>query len=161
MVADAINEILTKNPGRKIAIVSDHGMTFMSQLCDGLNLAGFQSDHGGRIAIKKAGSAINDEKYIILGDGKTICALKHESLCAKIPKGSGCHGGCTPEEVLVPIFIVSNQPNVKTWTAVLKNIGVSISNPFVSFTIKGLKNNEIPYLNYNGVIYAVSKVKGY
>ena len=158
IVADSVNDVLTKNPGRKIAIVSDHGMTFMSQLCDGLNLAGYQSDHGGRIAIKKSGAATNDEKYIVLGDGKTICALRHESLCSKIPKGSGCHGGCTPEEVLVPIFIISNQPNVKTWTAVLKTIEVSISSPYVSFVIKGLKNNVVPYLTYNGENYAVSKV---
>lgn len=160
VVADAINDILTKNPGRKIAIVSDHGMSFLPQLCEGLNLAGFQSDHGGRLAIKKSGTATNDEKYVVLPDGKTVCALRHESLCAKIPKGSGCHGGCTPEEVLVPIFIISNQPNVKTWTAVLKTMEVSTSSPFVKFAIKGLKAGQTPYLLYNGMKYVVGKVVG-
>lgn len=157
VVADAINDILTKNPGRKIAIVSDHGMSFLPQLCEGLNLAGFQSDHGGRLATKKSGTATSDEKYVVLPDGKTVCALRHESLCAKIAKGSGCHGGCTPEEVLVPVFIVSNQPNSQSWTAVLKTIEVSTANPYVIFAIKGLKVAQKPYILYNDKKYALNK----
>lgn len=160
VVKEAIYDILAKNPGRKIAVVSDHGMSFLSQLCEGLNLAGYQSDHNGRLAIKKSGFAIADEKYVVLEDGKTICSLRHESLCAKIPTGSGCHGGCTPEEVLVPIFIISNQPNVKTWTAVLKSMEVSTSNPFVKFTIKGLKGDQTPYVIYKGIKHVVGKVIG-
>lgn len=160
VVKDAICDILAKNPGRKIAIVSDHGMSFLPQLCEGLNLAGYQSDHNGRLAIKKSGLATADEKYIVLEDGKTICALRHESLCAKVPTGSGCHGGCTPEEVLVPIFIISNQPNVKTWTAVLKTMEVSTSSPFVKFAIKGLKAGQTPYIIYKGVKHVVGKVIG-
>ena len=160
IVKSAINDILSKNPGRKIAIVSDHGISFLSQLCEGLNLAGYQSDHYGRLAIKKSGFATADEKYVLLEDGKTICALRHESLCAKVPTGSGCHGGCTPEEVLVPIFIISNQPNVKNWTAVLKSIEVSTASPFVKFTIKGLKADQTPYVLYNGIKYVVGKMIG-
>ena len=159
-VKNTIYDILAKNPGRKIAIVSDHGMSFLPQLCEGLNLAGYQSDHNGRLAIKKSGLATADEKYIVLEDGKTICALRHESLCAKVPTGSGCHGGCTPEEVLVPIFIISNQPNVKTWTAVLKTMEVSTSSPFVKFAIKGLKAGQTPYITYKGVKHVVGKVIG-
>lgn len=159
-VKTTIIDILTKNPGRKIAIVSDHGMSFLPQLCGGLNLAGYQSDHGGRLAIRKNGPVPTDEKYVVLEDGKTICALRHESLCAKIPVGSGCHGGGTPEEVLVPIFIISNQPNVKTWTAVQKTIEVSPSNPFVKLVIKGLKADQTPYLLYKGVRYTIAKVGG-
>lgn len=161
MVADAINEILTKNPGRKIAIVSDHGISFLPQLCEGLNLAGFLSDHGGRLAIKKSGTATGDEKYVVLPDGKTVCALRHESLCAKIAKGSGCHGGCTPEEVLVPVFIVSNQPSSRSWTAALKTMEVSTANPYVIFAIKGLKVAQKPYILYNGKRYALNKNIGY
>lgn len=159
-VKNTIYDILAKNPGRKIAIVSDHGMSFLPQLCEGLNLAGYQSDHNGRLAIKKSGLATADEKYIVLEDGKTICALRHESLCAKVPTGSGSHGGCTPEEVLVPIFIISNQPNVKTWTAVLKTMEVSTSSPFVKFAIKGLKAGQTPYIIYKGVKHVVGKVIG-
>lgn len=160
VVKEAIYDILSKNPGRKIAIVSDHGMSFLSQHCEGLNLAGYQSDHNGRLAIKKSGLATADEKYLVLEDGKTICALRHESLCAKVPTGSGSHGGCTPEEVLVPIFIISNQPNVKTWTAVLKTMEVSTSSPFVKFAIKGLRAGQTPYLIYKGVKHVVGKVIG-
>ena len=160
VVRNAICDILAKNPGRKIAIVSDHGMSFLPQLCEGFNLAGYQSDHNGRLAVKKSGLATTDEKYVVLEDGKTICALRHESLCAKVPTGSGCHGGCTPEEVLVPIFIISNQPNVKKWTAVLKSMEVSTSNPFVKFTIKGLKIGQTPYIIYKGMKHVMGKVVG-
>jgi hypothetical protein len=160
IVRDSINEVLTKNPGRKIAIVSDHGMSFLPKLGNGLNLAGVESDHGGRIAYKKNGKPTNDTKYIILDDDKTMCALQHDSLCAKIPAGCGCHGGCTPEEVLVPIFIISNQPNKKFWTAVLLTQEVSAANPFAQFKIKGIDpSNKISVL-YDGHSYNVSKISG-
>ena len=49
-----------------------------------------------------------DNNYIILEDQKTYCSLSHKSLSKKTPEGVGTHGGCTPEEVLVPIFFISS-----------------------------------------------------
>ena len=40
---EVINRILDENPGKKIAIVSDHGISYMSQLRPGLNLSGIKA----------------------------------------------------------------------------------------------------------------------
>ncbi len=157
-IAEIINNILDNNPDKKIAIVSDHGISYLPQLCSGLNLPGFESDHGGRIASVKKPTI--DNRYIILDDNTTVCALQHNSLCAKIHDGSGCHGGCTPEEVLVPILIISSQPNATNWTAKLQDFEVSASNPVLKFDIRGLSFNDIPIVEYNNVHYELIAQSG-
>ena len=157
---EAVNRILDENPGKKIAIISDHGISYMSQLRPGLNLSGIKGEHGGRYAHWNSGKAVSDEKYKILDDQNTICALRHESLTSKIDIGSGCHGGCTPEEVLVPIFIISDYPQMTSHTIAQKSLEVSASNPVMRFDISGLANKDVPYLMYNGKRYALHQEKG-
>lgn len=157
-IAEIINSILDNNPDKKIAIVSDHGISYLPQLCPGLNLPGFESDHGGRIATVKKPTI--DNRYIILDDNTTVCALQHNSLCSKIHDGSGCHGGCSPEEVLVPILIISSQPNATNWNAKLQDFEVSASNPILSFDISGLSFNDIPIVEYNNVRYDLKYQSG-
>ena len=154
-VREVINRILDENPGKKIAIVSDHGISYMSQLRPGLNLSGIKGHHGGRYATWSSGKAVSDEKYKILDDQNTICALRHESLTSKIDNGSGCHGGCTPEEVLVPVFIISDFEEHSCTQIAQKSLEVSASNPVMRFEIKGLSNKDVPYLVYNGKHYAL------
>lgn len=156
IVRNTINEILNNNPGKKIAIVSDHGISFLSQYLPGFNLPGFVSDHGGRTAIAKKPTI--DNRYIILDDNKTLCALRHNSLCAKTHDGCGCHGGCTPEEALVPIFIVSSQPNATTWSATIEDFEISASNPVVKFKIKGVPFDQTAMVEYNSIEYQLNAV---
>lgn len=158
LVREIIEDVILKYNGKKVAIVSDHGLTYLSQLCDGLGLNGVESDHHGRIAIKKNGSWTSDNNYFRLEDGKTVCALRHNSLCSKVPKGQGIHGGCTPEEVLVPIFIISNYINATEWTADLLTIELSGSNPTLRFRIKNIPSVETPMVEYNGVRYAIYQI---
>lgn len=157
-IAEIINSILDNNPDKKIAIVSDHGISYLPQLCPGLNLPGFESDHGGRIATVKKPTI--DNRYIILDDNTTVCALQHNSLCSKIHDGSGCHGGCSPEEVLVPILIISSQPNATNWNAKLQDFEVSASNPILTFDISGLSFNDIPIVEYHNVRYDLKYQSG-
>lgn len=152
IVEEAVRSVLSNFNGRKIAIVSDHGLTYLSQLADGLNLGGIEADHEGRTA-SYSGSIVNDGSYVKLDDGKTICALTHRSLAGKVPKGHGAHGGCTPEEVLVPIFVVSSQKNATNYTASLKDNRISGTNPVVRFVIKGLAPADVPSVVYNDVDY--------
>lgn len=159
-VREVINRILDENPGKKIAIVSDHGISYMSQLRPGLNLSGIKGHHGGRYATWNSGKAVSDEKYKILDDQNTICALRHESLTSKIDNGSGCHGGCTPEEVLVPVFIISDYEEHSCTQIAQKCLEVSASNPVMKFEIKGLSNKDVPYLIYNGKHYALHLENG-
>ena len=156
IVKNAIKKIVSEYAGKKIAIVSDHGLTALSQLCNGLNLAGVKSEHSGRIAIRIENKPVSENDYILLNDNKTMCALRHESLCAKIPFGQSSHGGCTPEEILVPIFIISSQANTTDWSALLLNNEISGANPVVKYLIKGLSETNIPYVLYNNKRYELN-----
>jgi len=155
LVREIIDDIMQRYNGKKIAIVSDHGLTYLSQLIEGLGLAGCESDHHGRIAKKSKGTWTTDDNYFRLDDGKTVCALKHNSLCNKVPKGQGIHGGCTPEEVLVPIFVVSSFVSDAQWTADLLTLELSGANPTLRFRIKNIPSIEIPVVKYNGLRYSL------
>lgn len=158
MVREIIDDIIAKYNGKKIAIISDHGLTFLSQLCNGLGLNGVESDHHGRIAIKDTGSWTTDDKYFRLEDGKTVCALKHNSLCNKVPKGQSIHGGCTPEEVLVPIFVISSYVNASEWSSDILTLELTGANPRIQFRIKNIPSVEIPVMEYNGIRYALKQI---
>lgn len=160
VVRRSIEEILQKYIGKKIAIISDHGLTYLSQLPNGKNMAGVDSDHHGRIAIRKNADNTKDRSYFRLEDNKTLCALRHESLCAKVPSGQGIHGGCTPEEVLVPIFIISSAPAATNWSLNLLTYEISGSNPRIQFEIKNMPSADVPYVLYKGVKYNVHHLSG-
>ena len=162
LIRQAIYKILQDHPGEKIAIVSDHGMTYLSQLCDGYNLQGFKSDHYGRCALFTSTQAlVKDDKYIIVptDDGKQrqIVALRHESLKAKIPTGMGSHGGATPEEELVPILIISNQKEKAKWNAVQKTFELTEAEPIFQVEISALESSVVPVIEYAGKTYQLQK----
>ncbi len=160
LVEEAITRVLAQYNGKKIAFVSDHGISYMAQTCGALNLAGIESDHSGRCAVWEKGSPSVDGNYMILPDGKTICALNYNSLASKTPTGQGAHGGATPEEVLVPIIIVSGQKNANVYSAKLLTTELVASNPIVKYSIKGLSSIDAPKVDYNGVEYLLSKKQG-
>lgn len=161
-VRKCIHKLLVDHPGQKIAIVSDHGMSYLSQLRQGYNLKGYKSDHYGRVAEANKTGIVNDEKYnvVLLPDGKKValCALKHESLMAKIPDGMGCHGGCTPEEQLVPVIIISPEKATVNWRAVFKSFEVEEANPVVCYEIAGLDINQTPFVEYDNKYYSMKAV---
>lgn len=157
IVDKAIRQVLDNYNGKKIAFVSDHGLTYLSQLNEGLKLGGITSDHEGRLATYQT-NIIEDKKYYKLDDGKTICALTHQSLASKVDKGHGAHGGCTPEEILVPIIIVSTQKNATNYNIKVENDEIDGTNPIVKFTIKGLSTIDIPTIKYNDVTYRLQNI---
>ena len=158
IVSTAINHIIQKYSGKKVAIVSDHGLTYLAQLCDGKNLGGVSSNHYGRIAKWVSGNPTTDAHYVILEDGITTCALRHESLCAKTPKGQGAHGGCTPEEVLVPIFVISSHSDAGKWTAEMPDSNVDNNHAVVTFIIKNKPAATDIFVTYNGSRYDLHEV---
>lgn len=160
LVRDSIEEILAIYNGKKIAIVSDHGLTYLSQLVPGKNLAGVESDHYGRIAVANTPSDKTDNSYLRLDDRTTLCALRHESLCGKVPSGQGAHGGCTPEEVLVPIFVISSSPANTNWSATLLTAILSGTSPRARFRLLNIPSSEKPYVLYNGSKYDLHHVNG-
>lgn len=160
LVREIIEDIITRYNGKKVAVISDHGLTYLSQLRDGMGLSGVTSDHHGRIATKKSGAWTTDEKYFRLEDGQTACALRHNSLCNKVPKGQGSHGGCTPEEALVPIFIISSYLSGTEWSADILTMELTGASPTVQFRIKNIPSVEIPVVEYNGIRYALHQKSG-
>lgn len=160
IVEEAIAKILSLYNGKKIAFVSDHGISYMAQFGAGLNLAGVETNHAGRCGCWLKGSAPADSNYIVLDDGKTLCSLNHNSLSAKTPMGQGAHGGATPEEILVPIIIVSNQKNANVYSVKLQSNEIVASYPIVRYTIKGLSSIDSPHITYNGVDYALHNMGG-
>lgn len=154
-----IGKLLSEHPGEKIAILSDHGISYLPQLCQGYNLQGYSSDHWGRIVETSKSSVVSDEKYVIseLENGnKALCALRHESLGKKIPEGMGCHGGCTPEEQLVPIIIISPEKDSANWHAVIKTFDIEEANPCVVFNITGLDGKSNPIIEYDKRTYGMT-----
>jgi len=162
LVRASIHKMLQEHPGEKIAIVSDHGISYLSQLRDGHNLKGFKSDHYGRCALFTANnSLVKDDKYLVVptddGTGQQIVALRHESLMAKIPDGMGCHGGATPEEELVPIIIISDQKEAATWTATQVSFEIDEANPVFKIDIHNIGAGMVPIIEYNGKIYKMQQ----
>lgn len=149
----AITQVLDKYTGKKIAFISDHGVTYLSQHSKGLKLAGLTPNHEGRLADIVGDNYVSDSNYIILDDKKTICSLTHKSLTDKVNMGHGAHGGCSPEEVLVPIIVVSSQKNANTYSVAIVNDEIDSRQPTLKFTIRGLTSVDVPTLDYNGVIY--------
>lgn len=157
IVRDAIHKVLNQYNGKKIAFVSDHGVSYLAQYAKGLKLAGLTSDHEGRLA-HASGKMVSDDKYIILDDNETVCSLTHASLTDKVNAGHGAHGGCTPEELLVPIFIVSSQKNSSNYSVKIVTEDINGTNPVVDFIIKGLNSIDTPILEYNGVVYTLENI---
>lgn len=155
-VRNAINTVLDAHPKQKIAIVSDHGMTYLSQMVDGRNLKGIDSDHYGRCAGCKKG-IVADEYYLRINEGKEIVALRHNSLSRKVAEGTGAHGGATPEEICVPIIIISDKKESRHWIARQITTSLNASNPVFEVAFVGLQTNETPILIYNGKNYKLRK----
>ena len=157
IVSTALKDILQKYNGKKIAIVSDHGLSYLPQRSQKHHMAGVTPHHHGRYAIKSTASLPLDNHYTILDDGTTLCALGHQSLCEKTPDGLGAHGGCTPEEVLVPIFIISPQKEAAHFSSQIVNPSVSAANPVVEFIINNLPVSSDVYVEYAGKRYEVAE----
>lgn len=159
IVEEAICSVLDDYNGKKIAFVSDHGITYLSQLEEGRKLGGMMPDHEGRVATY-TGNLVDDDGYIKLDDGRTVCSLIHRSLTDKVSRGHGAHGGATPEEILVPVVIVSSQKNAANYAVKIVSATIDARKPFVSFSIRGLTGSESLTLTYNDVTYSLRRTDG-
>jgi len=109
---EKLQEIIEKiviQKNKRAIIISDHGLSALVRLMESSkNFT--QANHEGRyIKFENTSSFQPDENYIIKDN--YIIASKHISLSTK-PKRE-VHGGCTPEEVLVPVIIFNSIDNYK------------------------------------------------
>ncbi|HPI29624.1 MAG TPA: BREX-4 system phosphatase PglZ [Bacteroidales bacterium] len=131
LVYSIIEDIISKLHNQTIAIVSDHGFTSLPRLVDSKRL-NLNDEHEGRCALADPKFNISSEDYIVYknSSSKYIVALKHASIGDKPKRES--HGGCTPEEVLVPTIIISDKIKRDT----------SINSGEIDVKAKNIKDNS-------------------
>ena len=108
IVTNMLVKILNQSVETTIAIVSDHGLTALSRLVDSKKYAA-KASHEGRYIELDNSETIEDSDYIRhTNNGINYkVALTHASLNTK--PVHEVHGGCTPEEILVPYILISNK----------------------------------------------------
>lgn len=139
VLKNIINEIMDTCQKQKctIAIVSDHGLSCLSRKVPSRKYDG-KFEHEGRY-IKTSSEAETDHDYLVHKNEKDgqfyKVALTHSSL-AKVPTHE-VHGGCTPEEVLVPFILLSNKNVASNIVYQVKLIEseIMLSNPVVRLSI--------------------------
>lgn len=139
VLKEIIHEIIgsSKKQPCTVAIVSDHGLSCLSRKATSKKYDG-KFEHEGRY-IKTTEDALSDPDYLVhkneSDDEHYKVALTHSSL-SKAPTHQ-VHGGCTPEEVLVPFVLLSNKniPGSIKYEIKLSPDDVMLSNPSVSLTI--------------------------
>ncbi len=141
------NLMLARN--EKVAIISDHGTTALARLKENLktyNLA--EAHHDGRCMCINE-DVLEDEDFLIYDSGKSISekcpkslvALRYTSLYNRPVRE--VHGGATPEEVLVPIIIISKAfITEKAYEIIPTEVKISRREPilFLSITPQPDKN---------------------
>lgn len=117
IIKEILNKILIQSTETTIAIVSDHGLTALSRLVDSKKYA-TKASHEGRYIRLDSKETIEDTDYIrhINGMDNFKVALTHASLNTKPVRE--VHGGCTPEEILVPYILISNKKITKSTKAI-------------------------------------------
>jgi hypothetical protein len=100
--------ILNQTTETTIVIASDHGLTALSRLVDSKKYSA-KASHEGRYIKLGSTDCLEDSDYIRYEKSDNIfkVALTHCSLNTKPVRE--VHGGCTPEEVLVPFLVLSNK----------------------------------------------------
>lgn len=159
IIKKIIHEIIDSCKIQKstIAIVSDHGLSCLSRKAPSKKYEG-KYEHEGRY-IKTTAGALTDADYLVhtnsIDNQLYKIALTHSSL-SKVPTHQ-VHGGCTPEEVLVPFILLSNK---NLTTCVKSNIippqeDIMLSNPKVNLTI--IPQPESVQLIYEEQVYDMDR----
>ena len=116
LIKKILHKHLTISPQERVAIVSDHGSTALARLKENIKIYDFQdANHEGRCMWINNNDVLEDDDFIIhnienpdcAGYSKCLVALKYTSLYRRPLRE--VHGGATPEEVLIPVIIISKQ----------------------------------------------------
>ena len=139
VLKNIVHEIVgaSKKQSCTVAIVSDHGLSCLSRKAPSKKYDG-KFEHEGRY-IKTTTEALSDPDYLAHKnetDGEYYkVALTHSSL-SKAPTHQ-VHGGCTPEEVLVPFILLSNKnvPSQIKYEVKMSDEDIMLSNPAIRLTV--------------------------
>lgn len=129
---------ITLDSNQTVAIVSDHGLTALSRIVESKKYGKNDSHEGRYIEVNDKDHSM-DTDYIIhnsdIDKKHYLIALKHNSLGKKPIRE--VHGGCTPEEVLVPLIIISNKKKVSdiVYSINMEKTVISKKEPVISIDI--------------------------
>lgn len=140
-IEELITKIVSDNSTglHTIAIVSDHGLSALSRLVESKKIDKNTKHEGRYVCLGTTADIPNEPEYIVHSneaDGNYYkVALSHASLGNK--PSHEVHGGCTPEEILVPFIIITNDGKNKTipYTINLNKTSVAISSSIVEVVI--------------------------
>ena len=138
-IKDLTETIVSNHRGKneEIAIVSDHGLSCLSRKTESLKYDK-SADHEGRyIEVDDSSLLMHDSNYVVHeneSDGKHYkVALNHHSL--GIVPTHEVHGGCCPEEVLVPFLVISNAGKTAKYAVSLQVNRIPITKPILNVYI--------------------------
>lgn len=142
---DTIHQIIrgilndNKVGNHTIAIVSDHGLSFLSRLCSSKKFEGKIKHEGRYLQLEDDSVAKSETDYVVheneTDHKKYKVALTHSSLGHK--PTHEVHGGCTPEEVLVPFIVITNNESSKPieYNVQIESEAIAVSDGTLSFII--------------------------
>ena len=123
---DIFCKVIAKYCNKRILFFSDHGSTAIGKITKNKKVYSFDSNHEGRCALIKQSEfctfqSCNDFLQYQSDDGsKWLLSLKDISLNDN-PKREA-HGGCSREEVLIPVIIIGNaEESITDFEIILKS----------------------------------------
>jgi len=166
---DLLKKIVIKriipNLYNSLAIVADHGFTFLAQKKYG-NFKKFDfkdSSHEYRcMAVNVNKNYRSDSNFLLhknegseIKEEYSLMSLNHTSMY-NTPSRE-VHGGATPEEILVPFIVISRTKDIQKYDVIIENTEIILNNPIISFKITP---NPItpPQLNINDNYYELDFV---
>ena len=160
LICAYLRRIISDNRGTPItiAIVSDHGMSSLSRKADSRKLEG-RYDHEGRFLQVEKDKFADDDYFFTHqneDDQKYYrVALTHSSLSKK--PTHEVHGGATPEEVIVPLIIISNKSESfkQVFEVIPKQTKVAITDALVEVTI--IPQPSSAYVRFGGKDYEMTR----
>lgn len=162
-IKEIFNQICVQSKGRRILIVSDHGLTMLSRLTEPKKYA-TKASHEGRYILVSDTDPIPDTDYIRYKNGEEqyLISLRHNSLNSKAVRE--VHGGCTPEEVLVPFVILTNRETemgINYHVTMCNKEMLDIASPVISLLIdEDIPTDIIPRIKYDDTIESLKFDQG-
>lgn len=160
VIKNIVQEIITTSRSKKctIAIVSDHGLSCLSRKAPSKKYEG-KFEHDGRYK-EVSEDAVSDHDYLVYKNEESgqfyKVALTHSSL-SKVPIHQ-VHGGCTPEEVLVPFILISNKDvaNIVKHQINMASSDIMLSNPVVRITV--IPEPKSVQMTHKGIVIDMERV---
>ncbi len=133
--------VIEKN--KKAVIISDHGLSALVRLNNSSKNFPKANHEGRYLKIDNPDDYRKDDNYIVKDN--YIIASKHISLSMKPVRE--VHGGCTPEEVLVPVIVFNSKDTAHqktvSYTIDLITEEIDIKKPIINLTVSPLPNKKV------------------